>query len=343
MTEAVSDFVGRTDLPAELRYVAWVKSIWHLLWTSQRASAEKLLAAMPAGATEAAQDRPDIDLWMEYLASPTAPAAQRAFADKVLTHPKLSQADIVLVVRIIESLARAGAPDQAEAVYQKLQLSPMDLAAMQQFQQLQANIGPLITQYRSTQPAFAALRQIVLDAEGAAATAAQLPERWRNLNDATQPDLDLLTTAEARQGLLAVIRDHLPYGRHPLQVFLDYGQALPMDTASNALRFRLFEAVQSQVTRDDDRFYAALFADLVDFDDPDLARRGWSILAPSRADQFPRAAGFIQYYDTLMKWRTGSSIDPAKAFGSLSAPRLEPFKLRLAVDYYLQHNQQGPL
>ncbi len=343
MTDAVSDFIGRNELPAELRYVAWVKSIWHLLWTNQRAAAEKLLASMPAGAPEAAQDRPDIDLWLDYLASPTTPGAQRAFADKVLAHAKLSQADIVLVVRIIESLARAGVPDGAEAVYQKLQLSPMDLAAMQQFQQLQSNIGPLITQYRSTQPAYAALRQIVVDAAGPAAAAAQLPERWRNLNDSTQPDLDLLTKDEARQGLLAVIRDHLPYGRHPLQVFLDYGQALPMDAASNTVRFHLFEAVQTNVTRDDDRFYAALFADLVDFDDPDLARRGWTILAPSRADQFPRAAGFIQYYDTLMKWRTGSPIDPAKAFGSLSAPHLEAFKLRLAVDYYLQHDEQGSL
>ena len=49
--------------------------------------------------------------------------------------------------------------------------------------------------------------------------------------------------------------------------FLDYGEALPVDAANNTLRFQIFQTAQQQVTRDDDRFYAAMFSEMVDFDE----------------------------------------------------------------------------
>jgi hypothetical protein len=220
----------------------------------------------------------------------------------------------------------------------------MDDSATEQFKELHDNMGPLIEQYRTTQPAYEALRAIVLKERAADAAAAQLPDRWKDLNDPEQPDLNLLTQDEARTGLLAVIRDRLPYGRHPLQVFLDYGGALPVDEADNALRCELFAAAQQNVTRDEDRFYAAMFTDLVDFDNPDLAQQGWAALSGGRAAaQYPKTADFLQYYSALMDWRAGNTVDLAAAFGPLDAPGLDAYKLRLVLDYYLQRADTADL
>ncbi|MGA2052720.1 MAG: hypothetical protein ABSH19_05350 [Opitutales bacterium] len=337
---ATADFAGRAELPEQLRYVAWAKAMWHLLWTGQRDAAEKLLAAAPA-TQQAADDRPSLDLWLEYLALPSDLAAQQAFVDKLLAQPKLNRFGLVLVVRVIETMARLGAADAAEAVFQKLQAAGMDDSAQEQFHDLKDNIDPLIAQYRATQPAYERLRAIVLEERAQEAAAAQLPARWRDLNDSEQPDLDLLTQDEAREGLLTVIRDRLPYGRHPLQVFLDYGETLPVDAEDNALRLRLFETAQQQVSADNDRFYAAMFTELVDFDDEEMSRRGWEALAPSEdAASYPKTADFLKYYSTLMTWRSGGVVDMATAFGPLDAPGLDAYKLRMAVDFY---TQQGDL
>jgi hypothetical protein len=340
---ATADFVGRAELPDQLRYVAWAKTMWHLLWTGQRDAAEKLLAAAPA-TQQAADDRPSLDLWLEYLALPCDVAAQQAFVDKLLAQPKLNRFGLVLVVRVIEAMARLGAPDAAEAVFKKLQGAGMDDSAQEQFHDLRDNIEPLIAQYRATQPAYEKLRAIVLEEQAKPAAAAQLPARWRDLNDPEQPDLDLLTMDEARQGLLTVIRDRLPYGRHPLQVFLDYGEVLPVDADNNALRFRLFEAVQQEVTRDDDRFYAAMFTELVDFDDVDMAKRGWAALATSEnTSTYPKTADFLQYYNALMVWRGGSTLDLTAAFGPLDAPGLDAYKLRMVLEFYTQRGDLAAL
>ncbi len=336
MVGATVDFMGRTDLPESLRYMAWVKAMWHLLWTGQRAAAEKLLAGAPTNPL-VAEDRVSQDLWLDYLGQAPEIGAQQAFADKLLAHPKLNRFDLVLAVRVIETLARQGSPDAAQAVFTKLQAAAMDDSATEQFRGLRDNIGPLIEQYRNVQPAYEALRAVVLKERATDAAAAQLPDAWKDLNDPEIPDLDLLTPAAARTGLLAVIRDRLPYGRHPLQVFLDYGEALPVDAADNALRFKLFQTAQAQVTRDEDRFYAAMFTELVDFDDPDLARQGWAALSGGNvAAQYPKTADFLQYYKTLMDWRAGETTDVAAAFGPLDAPGLDAYKLRLVLDNMLQ-------
>jgi tetratricopeptide (TPR) repeat protein len=340
---AAADFAGRTELPDQLRYVAWAKTMWHLLWTGQRDAAEKLLTAAPASA-QTTDDRPSLDLWIEYLGLPQEVAAQQAFADKVLAQPKLNRFGLVLVVRVIESLARLGSFDAAEAEFKKLQSAGMDDSATEQFNDLKDNMEPLIAQYRATQPAYEALRTLVLKAEVSAAAAAQLPARWRDLNDAEQPDLDLLTQDEASEGLLTVIRDRLAYGRHPLQVFLDYGEALPVDAANNTLRFQIFQTAQQQVTRDDDRFYAAMFSEMVDFDDMDVARRGWEAMSADRvAATYPKTADFLQYYSTLMAWRLGGPVDMAAAFGPLDAPTLDGYKLRMALEFYVQQRDQAAL
>jgi tetratricopeptide (TPR) repeat protein len=153
----------------------------------------------------------------------------------------------------------------------------------------------------------------------------------------------LLSLAEVRQGLLAIIRDRVSYGRHPLQPYLDYAEALTFSPADTDLRMKIFETVQHAAQRDDDRFYAAMFTSVIDFDNPEIARQGWADLAPARTSAYPKAGGFIQYYDTLMKWRTGEKIDPAADFGPLNAPDLDSFKLRLAFDYYLQQGDRDAL
>jgi len=340
---AATDFAGRAELPEELRYMAWAKAMWHLLWTGQRAAAEQLLTAAPAS-PQAEDDRASMDLWLDYLAQAPEIGAQQAFADKLLARPKLNRFDLVLAVRVIETMARVGSPDAAQATLQKLQAMAMDDSATEQFKELRENMGPLIEQYRTTQPAYEALRAIVLKERAADVAAAQLPDRWKDLNDPEQPDLNLLTQDEARTGLLAVIRDRLPYGRHPLQVFLDYGGSLPVDEADNALRYELFAAAQVNVTRDEDRFYAAMFTDLVDFDNPELAQRGWAALSGGRAAaQYPKTADFLQYYNALMDWRTGNTVDLAAAFGPLDAPGLDAYKLRLVLDYYLQRADTADL
>jgi hypothetical protein len=124
---------------------------------------------------------------------------------------------------------------------------------------------------------------------------------------------------------------------------LDYAEALSFSPADADLRMKIFETVQQSARRDDDRFYAAMFTSIIDFDNPEIARQGWADLAPARTADYPKAAGFIQYYDTLMKWRTGEKVNLTADFGPLSAPSLDSFKLRLAFDYYLQQGDRDAL
>jgi len=51
----------------------------------------------------------------------------------------------------------------------------------------------------------------------------------------------------------------------------------------------------------------------------------------------------LQYYDALMKWRAGGGLDPVADLGPLNPQTTEPFKLRLAMDYYLQHQDKEAL
>jgi hypothetical protein len=340
---ATIDFAARKDLPEQLRYITWAKAMWHLLWSGQRDAAQKLLTAAPDN-PQATSDRRAMNLWLDYLGLPAEATAQQAFADKLLAEPKLNRFELVLVVRVIETLARIGSAEAAEAVCQKLRSARLDDSAEDQFRDLRDNMEPLIAQYRATQPAYEALRKLVLESDPTAAAAAKLPERWKDLNDPEQPDLDLLTQEEARAGLLAVMRDRLPYGRHPLQVFLDYGEALPVDVANNTLRYQLFEVAQQKALRDDDRFYAAMFTGLVDFDDVQLAQRGWTVLNGASAPaQYPKTADFLQYYKTLMDWRSAGVVNLPAAFGPLDAPGLDSYKLRLALEYYLQQGDTATL
>ena len=340
--EATTSFLARQELPMEIRYEAWARAELHLFWTGQRAAGEKLLASAPSGSTTAAQDRADFDLWDAYLAEPNTVAAQLAFADRVLALPVVHHASALLVAHIVNALASLNDVDSAQAVLDKLGRAKLEAPALEAFNEMSTTFKTLLANYRSAQPAAVALRQLVLDATPAAASA-KLPAAWNDLNDTWTPDLSLLTQDETRQGLLVVIRDQLPYGRHPLQAFVDYANALTFNPDDAALRMKLFETAQKLANRDEDRFYAAFFTSIVDFDDPAVAARGWADLAPGRAKDFPKTSGFIQYYDTLMKWRTGAGMDPETAFGPLNSPDIDPFKLRLLLDYEVQQGDRAAL
>jgi hypothetical protein len=343
VVSATTAFSTRPEVPMDLRYIVWAKAMWHFLWTGQRDAAAQLFAVMPP-VPQAQADQPSLQRWLDYLSLPRTAAAQQAFAQKILAEPKLNRFDLVLVVRVVEALARLGASDQAQVLAEQLQGAALDDSAAAQYQELRGNIAPLISQYQQAQPAYDALRALVLAERPDAVAAARLPARWVVLNDPTNPDLDLLTQSEAQQGLLATIRDRLAYGQHPLQAFIDYGETLSNSAADNDLRFQLFATAQRFTTQDNDRFYAAaMFVSLVDFDNPDLARRGWVELTPARSPDFPKAAGFLAYYDTLMKWRSGNTVDPTAALGPLNSPGLESYKLRLLLDYFLQHQDTAGL
>lgn len=346
VVDATTAFIARPELPQDLRYSAWLRSVQHLFWAGQREAAEKLLAAAPSGGASAADDRADFDWWDQYLAQPLTSAAQQAFADKIIAQPDLRRSSLLLAIRIINVLASLNDVPAAQSVLDKLDKATLEPAAQQSLKSLKPELAQLLETYRALNPITEAMRQAVLDARPKEATAAKLPAAWQQMNDPGSPDLSMLTQSEVREGLLATIRDRLPYGRHPLQVFLDYGEALSFDSADSALRMKLFDTAQKLAQRDADRFYAALFTSVVDFDDPAVAKHGWAALAPARAAAYPRAAGFISYYDALMKWRTTGSVDLATAFGPLdskSARDLDPFKLRLALDYYLQHGDKAAL
>jgi len=246
-------------------------------------------------------------------------------------------------MRIINSLATLNEISAAKSICDQLGTAKLDDDAKQEYSNLRSNIAASLESYQTTVPIAEALRQVILDARPQESTAAQLPANWLALNDIWAPNLTLLTQAEVRQGLLTIIRDRVSYGRHPLQAFLDYAEALTFTPADSDLRMKIFETVQKSAQRDDDRFYAAMFTSIIDFDNPEIARKGWADLASSRTKDFPKSAGFIQYYDTLMKWRTGEKIDPAADFGPLNAPALDSFKLRLAFDYYLQQGDRDNL
>ncbi len=337
---ATSAFIARPELPQDLRYAAWLHAIQHLYWAGQRTAAQKLLASAPSGGATAADDRADLDLWDQYLAEPVTVKAQQAFADKILALPVVRRAALLLGVRIVNMLASLNNTDAAQAVFDKLGKAALDAEAKQSYQNLQPEFADMLATFKAVNPIAEALRQVVMEARPTQAASAQLPAAWHDMNDEVSPNLSLLTQSEVREGLLAVIRDRLPYGRYPLQVYLDYGEALSFDAADGALRMKLFETVVKLAQRDEDRFYAALFTSVVDFDDTVVAKHGWTVLAPSRAAAFPKTAAFILYYETLMKWRTGMGEDPAKAFGPLDAKGLDAFKLRLALDYYLQQDDK---
>ena len=342
LVEAASAFITRPELPMEMRYVAWARAELHLFWTGQRAAAEKLLTLAPSGSPTASVDRADFDLWDSYLALPNTVEAQQAFAEKIFGLPVVRRTTALLVTHIANALASLNAVDAAQGVLDKLGQAKLDAETLLEYQAMADALKPMLATYRAVQPAAEALRQLVLDANPQAA-AATMPAAWGDLNDTWTPILSLLTQDEIRQGLLVVIRDRVPYGRHPLQVFVDYASALTFNPADAALRMKLFETAQKLVTRDEDRFYAALFTSIVDFDDPEVARRGWADLAPGRAAEFTQTNGFIQYYDTLMKWRTGGTLDTGSVFGPLDSPALDPFKLRLLLDYSLQHGDRAGL
>lgn len=340
---AASAFIARPELPQDLRYTAWLHSVQHLFWAGQRTAAEKLLALAPSGGATFAEDRADLDLWDQYLAQPMTVKAQQEFADKILALPVVRRAALLLGIRIVNVLASQNDTTAAQAFFDKLGKAALDPAARQSFENLQPEFAGMLETFTAVNPVAEALRKIVLEAQATQADKAQLPAAWRDMSDILSPNLSLLTQSEAREGLLAVIRDRLPYGRYPLQAFLDYAETLSFDAADSALRMKLFETALRLARRDQDRFYAALFTSVVDFDDTLVAKHGWTVLAPSRAAEFPKAASFILYYETLMKWRTGVGVDPAKAFGPLDAKTLDPFKLRLALDYYLQHEDKAVL
>ncbi len=342
VVNATTSFLDRQELPMEMRYEAWARAELHLFWTGQRTAGEKLLASAPSGSATAGEDRADFDLWDAYLAQPNTAAAQQAFADRVVALPVIHRSTALLVAHIINSLASLNDVDAAQAVLDKLGHSKLEAPALDALNEMANSFKPMLATFRAAQPAAAALRQLVLEANPKAATAV-FPAAWNDLNDTWTPDLSLLTQDEIRQALLVAIRDQLPYGRHPLQVFVDYANALTFNPADAALRLQLFETAQKLAARDEDRFYAALFTSVVDFDDPTVASRGWADLAPSRASEYPKARGFLQYYDILMKWRTGAGMEPETAFGPLNSPDIDPFKLRLLLDYGLQQGDRAGL
>ena len=343
VVEAASAFALRQDIPIDLRYLAWSRAVLHLFWTGQRSSADKLLVLAPPGGDSVANDQADFALWDDYLVQPNTVEAQQAFAAKITALPSVRRSALLLDVRIINNLATLNETTAAQSVFDQLGTAKLDDDAKQEYGNLKGNIGALMDNYKSTIPIAEALRQVILDARPQEVAAAQLPANWTGLNDIWSPNLALLTQAEVRQGLLSIIRDRVSYGRHPLQPFLDYAEALTFSPADSDLRMKIFETIQQAAHRDDDRFYAAMFTSIIDFDNPEIARRGWADLAPARTKDYPKAGGFIQYYDTLMKWRTGEKIDPAADFGPLNAPDLDAFKLRLAFDYYLQQGDKDNL
>jgi hypothetical protein len=260
-------------------------------------------------------------LWVEYLKQPKTPDAQQAFADAVMIDDTANQYKFALLMRIIQTLAQSGAQDAAHTLMQKfLGLKFSDASS----QDLLANLRPQMEQalalFQTSHTAYDQLRDIVLAIPpplgrgGASGNGPpqpmDAPASWRDLNDPAQADLDLLTQADTRDGLLVTIRDHLPYGRYATQAFFDFANNLSADAAGNALRYQIFEAAQRTAASDDDRFFASLFVEIVDFDDPPTAAKGWAALAPARdAAKYPRTASFLQYYETLMKWRGGAAID----------------------------------
>lgn len=348
VVEAASTFSLRQDLPFDLRYLAWSRAVLHLFWTGQRAAAEKLLVLAPSSSGSAddnqvPDDQADFKLWDDYLAQPNTVDAQTAFAAKITALPEIRRPVLLLAIRIIDSLASLNETAKAATFFDQLKSAKFDDDAQQEYKGMQDSIGPLLENYKATAPIVDALRQVILDARPQEVSAAQLPASWLALNDIWSPNLSLLTLADVRQGLLAIIRDRISYGRHPLQPFLDYAEALTFSPADTDLRMKIFATVQHSAQRDDDRFYAAMFTSVIDFDNPEIARQGWADLAPARTAKYPKAGGFIQYYDTLMKWRTGEKVDLAADFGPLSAPSLDSFKLRLAFDYYLQQGDRDAL
>jgi len=343
LADGVNAFISRSEMPVDLRYLAWYQAELHLWVTGQRETAENMLANTPFGSATSADDRADFNLWNDYLAQPNSAAAQQAFAAKVLALPALRHPSVLLLARIVTTLANLNAVDAAQSLFTQLGQAKLVGEATQDYRELQNTVGPMLDTYRAVLPMAEAMRQLILDTQPKA-DAAQWPAAWHELNNPWEPDLSLLTEDETRQGLLVFIRDRLPYGRHPLQVYMDYAQTLSFNPIDSDLRMKLFETAQKLATRDPDRFYAAcFFTAVVDFDNPDVASRGWADLAPARATAFPKAGGFIQYYDTLMKWRVGQAIDPVAALGPLDATSLDPFKLRLAFDYYLQHGDRAGL
>jgi tetratricopeptide (TPR) repeat protein len=343
LVDGVNAFISRSEMPLDMRYLAWYQAELHLWVTGQRDTAEKMLANTPFGSATSADDRADFNLWDDYLDQPNTVAAQQAFADKVLALSAIRHPSVLLLARIVTTLANLNAVDAARAVFAQLGQAKLVGEAAQDFREMQNSVGPMLDTYQSVLPMAEAMRQLILNSQPQAA-AAQWPAVWQQLNNPWEPDLSLLTQDETRQGLLVFIRDRLPYGRHPLQVYMDYAQTLSFNPIDSDLRMKLFETAQKLATRDNDRFYAAcFFTAIVDFDNPEVATRGWADLAPARATEFPKADGFIQYYDTLMKWRGGETIDPAAAMGPLDAASLDPFKLRLAFDYYIQHGDRAGL
>jgi tetratricopeptide (TPR) repeat protein len=345
LADGANAFVSRSEIPNELRYLAWYQTELHLFVSGQRDAAEKMLANSPYDSATSADDSADFTLWDNYLAQPNTVAAQQAFAQQVLALPDIRHPSVLLLAHIINTLANLNAVDAAQAIFNQLGQAKLISDAAQDYRDLKDSVGPMLDTYKAVLPVAEAMRQFILDSQTPdAVAAAQFPAVWHDLNDPWEPSLSLLTQDETRQGLLVFIRDRLPYGRHPLQVFMDYAETLSFNPTDSALRMKLFETAQKLATRDDDRFYAAcFFSSVVDFDNPDVARRGWADLAPARAAEFPKAGGFIQYYDTLMKWRTGQTINPAADFGPLDAANFDPFKLRLVFDYYLQQGDRDNL
>jgi len=343
VVEATSTFALHQDIPVDLRYLAWSRSVLHLLWTGQRAAAEKLMVLSPAGGAGTDDDRADFTLWDDYLAQPNTVEAQQAFVAKIVALPAVRRPAMLLGMHIINALATLNDTTAAQGVFDQLGTAKLDDESKQEYTGLKANFPALMESYQSTGPIAEALRQVILAARPQEAAAAQLPENWLALNDVWSPNLSLLTLAEQRQGLLAIIRDRVTYGRHPLQPYLDYAQALTFSDADSDLRMKIFETVQQTAHRDDDRFYAAMFTSVIDFDNPEIARKGWADLAPARTKEYPKAGGFIQYYDTLMKWRSGEKVNLVADFGPLDAKDLDTFKLRLAFDYYLQQGDKDNL
>jgi hypothetical protein len=344
LMEGAKAFITRPEMPLDMRYLAWMQTEIHLYFAGQREAAEQFMALMPSGSETAADDRADFQLWDDYLAQPDTVEAQQAFAEKIIALPAVRHSAMMLMGRIFNALASLGAVEAAQADFAKLGEAKLVGMAAQDYLELNGTAGPMLDTYKAVFPVAEALRQIILDAQPAGAAPAQLPAAWQGLNDTLEPNLSLLTQDEVRQGLYYYIVNRLPYGSHPLQVFFDYAETLSFNAADSAERMKLFETAQKLATRDADRFIAAcFFTAAVDFDNPEVAKQGWVDLAPARDAAFPRAAGFIQYYDTLMKWRSGQPVDPAADFGPLDAPNFDPFKLRLLLDYYLQQNDRANL
>ncbi|HTB62980.1 MAG TPA: hypothetical protein VK737_05265, partial [Opitutales bacterium] len=344
LMDAAKAFITRPEMPTDMRYLAWTQTENHLFFAGQRVAAEEFLTLMPTGSQTATDDSADFQLWDDYLTQPLTVEAQQGFAQKVIALPAVRHATMLLMGRILNTLASLGAVDIAQADFTQLGQAKLVGVAAQDYLELSQTAGPMLDTYKAIFPISEALRQIILDAQPVGAAPPQLPAVWSSLNDTLEPNLSLLTQDEVHQGLYYYIVNHLSYGTHPLQVFMDYAETLSFSAADSATRMKLFETAQKLATRDEDRFIAAcFFTTTVDFDNPEVAKQGWVDLAPARLPAFPKAAGFIQYYDTLMKWRSGQPTDPAADFGPFDAPTFDPYKLRLVLDFYLQHNDRANL